>query len=170
MTRAAEQAFAALLDGGLEHWSGLPAGCSPEDLAAVVDAPGDAPALSDLGMRKALVRFGELVATGSPAELWVSPQDSEVWMVALEDPPFAPAPAEVRARLGEPADALDSARGTVALPAAEWVYPERGVAVFADVAEARVWRLALFPVAGAGDYEELYRARIGQRRLPLPED
>jgi hypothetical protein len=169
MTSRAGLAFAALLEEGLESWSGLPAGCSPEQLAPFVEAPDEAPAMADLGMRKALVRFGALAATGSPAELWVSPYEAEVWMVAIEEPPFAPAPAAVRARLGEPALVLDSARGTVAMPGAEWVYPERGMAVFADEADGRVWRVALFPASRPDDYAELYRARIGQRRLPRLE-
>jgi hypothetical protein len=75
----------------------------------------------------------------------------------------------VRDRLGEPALILDSARGTVVLPGSECVYPGRDLAVFVEVPENRVWRVALFPASSAGDYAELYRARIGQRRLPLPD-
>lgn len=166
MSGSATDALSALLGGRIEQWQGLQPGLAPSDLASLIDAPGEAPAMSDLGMRKALVLFGALVGYDAAAELWVSPADREVWSLAIADPPFAGTPAELRARLGEPELELDSMLGTVPLPQAEWAYPARGITVYADVEDERVWRIALYPAATSAEYGELYRARIGERRLP----
>jgi hypothetical protein len=162
---AGAEALAALLDGDLAAWHGLPAGLAPADYAPVIDAPGEAPALAALGLRRALVRFGELVPAGAPAELWVAPgEDGEVWLVAVDAPPFAATPAALRERLGPPELTLDAARGTVTVPGGEWVWPRRGLAAYADEADDRVWRIALFPACTADEYAELYRADLGARR------
>ena len=57
-----------------------------------------------------------------------------------------------------------SAPGTVALPGSEWVYADRGLTVFADEEDERVWRVALFAPVRPEDYEERYRVFLGQRR------
>lgn len=154
--------IARVRDGDLTAWQGLPAGTEPADLEPVVDAPGDAPAMTGIGRRKALVRFGELVGSDREAEVWVSPESSEVWLVVIADPPVAP--GQVVEQLGQPALRLDSALGTVALPGSEWVYPDRGLAVFADEEDERVWRVALFPPCAPEEYEERSRVHLGQRR------
>jgi len=166
MTAPAATALAALADTGLSGWPGLPEGRSPEDFAPVIDAPADAQALADVGMRKGLARFGELAPFAAPAQLFTSTDGAEVWVVAIDDPPFAGAPQLERERLGSPALALDSARGTVSLPGAEWVYPQRGLTVFADVVDARIWRVALFPRCTEEQYVELYRLGAGEHRPP----
>ena len=70
---SASDAIARLRDGDLTSWTGLPAGTRTEDLEPAVAAPADAPAMSGIGLRKALVRFGELAGTDVDAEVWVSP-------------------------------------------------------------------------------------------------
>src|SRR4051812_16181925 len=107
MSEPGAAALRSLIDDGLRSWHGLPAGLQPVAFAPLIDAPGDAPAMAALGVRRAFVRFGELVPARAPAELWVSPADAEVWLVAVDDPPFAGAPHEVRQQLGLPALALD---------------------------------------------------------------
>jgi hypothetical protein len=161
---SASDAIAALRDGDLSAWNGLPAGTTPADLEPAVDAPGDAPAMAGIGLRKALVRFGALAGTDMEAEVWVSPETSEVWLVAIDDPPFAGAPQHVLQQLGEPALRLDNALGTVRLPGSEWVYPDRGLTVFADEEDERVWRVALFTPCPAEEYEGRYRVSLGRRR------
>jgi len=161
---AVADAIARLRDGDLASWRGLPAGTEPADLEPVIDAPDDAPAMTGIGRRKALVRFGELLGTDRDAEVWVSPESSEVWLVVINDPPFGATPEEVIQQLGEPALRLDSALGTVRLPASEWVYPDRGLAIFADEEDERVWRAALFPPVSAEEYDERSRVHLEQRR------
>jgi hypothetical protein len=160
----ASDAIARLRDGDLTAWSGLPAGTRPEDLEPAVDAPADAPAMAGLGLRKALVRHGGLTGTDVEAEVWVSPESGEVWLVAIDHPPFAGSPEHVLQQLGEPALRLDNALGTVPLAGSEWVYPDRGLTVFADEEDERVWRVALFTPCRSEEYEERYRVALGQRR------
>ena len=161
---SASDAIVRLRDGDLTSWNGLPAGTEPADLEPAIDAPGDAPAMAGIGLRKALVRFGQLAGTELDAEVWVSPESAEVWLVAIADPPFAGAPEHVLQQLGQPALRLDNALGTVPLPGSEWVYPDRGLAVFADEEDGRVWRVALFTPCRPEEYEERYRVVLGQRR------
>ena len=161
---AVSDAIARLRDGDLTSWEGLPAGTQAADLEPVVAAPADAPAMAGLGLRKAFVRFGELAGTDLDAEVWVSPESDDVWLAAIEDAPFAGTPAHVLQALGEPAQRLDNSLGTVRLPGSEWVYPDRGLAVFADVEDERVWRVALFTPCSPEEYEERYRVFLGQRR------
>jgi hypothetical protein len=160
----ASDAIARLRDGDLTSWNGLPPGTRPADLEPAVDAPADAPAMAGIGLRRALVRFGALAGTDLWAEVWVSPESAEVWLVTIDDPPFAGAPEQVIGQLGDPALRLDNALGTVPLPESEWVYPDRGLAVFADEEDERVWRVALFTPCPPEEYEERYRVSLGQRR------
>ena len=160
----ASDAIARLRDGDLTSWQGLPAGTRPADLEPAVEASDDAPAMAGLGLRKALVRYGALAGTDVDAEVWVSPQSSEVWLVAIGDPPFAGTPEHVLQQLGPPPLRLDNALGSVPLPGSEWVYPERGLTVFADEEDGRVWRVALFTPSRPQEYEERYRVFLGQRR------
>ena len=44
------------------------------------------------------------------------------------------------------------------------MYPERGLTVFADEEDERVWRVALFTPSRPEEYEERYRVFLGQRR------
>ena len=161
---SASDAIARLRDGDLTSWTGLPAGTRTEDLEPAVAAPADAPAMTGIGLRKALVRFGELAGTDVDAEVWVSPESAEVWLVAIADPPFAGTPEDVLQQLGEPALRLDNALGTVPLAGSEWVYPDRGLTVFADEEDERVWRVALFTPCPPEEYAERYRVFLGQRR------
>jgi hypothetical protein len=161
---SASDAIARLRDGDLASWNGLPPGSRPADLEPAVDAPGDAPAMAGLGLRKALVRYGGLTGTDVEAEVWVSPESGEVWLVAIDDPPFAGPPERVLGQLGAPALRLDNALGSVPLAGSEWVYPDRGLTVFADEEDGRVWRVALFTPCRPEEYEERYRVFLGQRR------
>ena len=72
--------------------------------------------------------------------------------------------AHVLEQLGPPALRLDNALGTVALPGSEWVYPDRGLTVFADEEDERVWRVALFAPSRPDEYEARYRVALGRRR------
>ena len=161
---SASESIARLRDGDLTAWSGLPAGTSPADLEPAIDAPGDAPALAGTGCARRCVQLRRAGASDVEAEVWVSPESSEVWLVAIEDPPFAGTPQHVLQQLGAPPLRLDSALGTVSLPGSEWVYPDRGLAVFADEEDERVWRVALFTPCPPQAYEERYRVFLGQRR------
>jgi hypothetical protein len=160
---ACSTALETLLRDGLARWSGLPRGCRPDEVGPVLVAAGE-PGMWNLGGRKAFFRSGEL--DGVPAQLWTSTDDAEVLMIAVEDPPFARAPQAVREQLGGPALELDTARGTVPVPAGEWVYPDRGVAVFVDL-DDQIFRATLFPACSPQEYETEFRVVLKERRQPL---
>ena len=139
----------------------------PDDLRALADGGGPVPpglggpASTVLGARRAFRWFRD-----EDVAVWGPPDGSEVWMVSIEHPSFAGSPAEVLAALGEPAMRLDTALGTVAIAGGEWVYPDRGLTVFADEEDERVFRVNVFAPVAPSAYAELYVTQPGERRRP----
>jgi hypothetical protein len=87
-------------------------------------------------------------------------------MLALESPPFLPTGSAARAQLGAPGKLLDSARGMVPLAASEWLYAERGLALFVDPDTDQAWRATLFRACTPAEYEAEFRVDLLERRLP----
>ena len=157
-------AVQALLEQGVGVWRGLPAGCDPGEIPIADLDPS--PGMTDLGLRKAFFRFGALA--GTPAQLWTTADEHEVLMLTVEPPPFVATGGAALEELGAPERRLDSARGTVPLPQSEWVYAERGLAVFVDPDGDQVWRATLFRTCTPQEYEAEFRVDLLERRLPRP--
>jgi hypothetical protein len=155
-------ALEGLLADGVGAWQGLPAGCHPGEVALADADPS--PGMADLGLRKAFFRSGTLA--GAPAQLWTTTDEQEILMLAVEAPAFVRTGAAATERLGAPERRLDSARGTVPLPASEWVYARRGLAVFVDPDGDAVWRATLFRPCTPDEYEAEFRVDLLERRLP----
>ena len=161
---ACAAALEALLEQGADAWRGLPTGCHPGEIPiADLDL---SPGMADLGRRKAFFRFGALA--GSPVQLWTTTDEQEVLMLAVESPPFVATGSAAEEQLGAPERRLDSARGTVPLPQSEWIYAERGLAVFVDPDADQAWRATLFRTCTPEEYEAEFRVDLLERRLPRP--
>jgi hypothetical protein len=152
---ACRDALAALKRDGVESWRGLPTGCAPDELGLTDLDPS--PGMADLGLRKAFFRSGRL--DGTEVQVWTTTDEREVLMIAIAQPSFGVE------GLGEPEARLDSARGTVPLPASEWVYAGRGLAAFVDP-DGVVWRATLFRSSTLAEYENEFRVDLLERRLP----
>jgi hypothetical protein len=155
-------AVEALLEQGVGAWSGLPAGCHRGAIPIADLDPS--PGMADLGLRKAFFRFGALA--GTPVQLWTTTDEQEVLMLAVESPLFVATGGAALEHLGAPERRLDSALGTVQLQCSEWVYAERGLAVFVDPDTDRVWRATLFRTCTPEEYEAEFRVDLLERRLP----
>ena len=143
---------------GFETWRGLRP-CTLGD----VGASGD-PGMSSLGQRRAFFRAAD--APGGPAQAWTEPDSDDVLMVTIEHPDWAGTPADALEKLGAPELRLDTARGSVQLPGGEWAYPSRGLTIYADEEDEKIFRIALYAPTGADAYEVALRPPFGPiRRL-----
>jgi hypothetical protein len=122
--------------------------------------------MADLGRRKAFFRSGILAGSAGPVQVWTTTDEQEVLMLAIEAPPFLLTGKAALELHGAPDERLDSARGTVPLAASEWLYTERGLAVFVDPETDRVWRATLFRACTPAEYEAEFRVDLLERRLP----
>jgi hypothetical protein len=159
-------ALDALGRDGLRAWHGLPAGAPPAALAPALELETDVLGMANLGRRKALFRGGALRSGDVPVRVWVTPDEAAVLALEFESPPFAPSGAQWRAALGEPGQRLDSYRGTVPQPAAEWVWPDRGAAAWVNPETDAVWRALLFAPVDPDGYEEQFRQHLRAARRP----
>ena len=160
-------ALAALEQGGVEAWRGLPFGCPPDSLAPAITDLDPSPGMADLGLQKAFFRSGVWAGSGAPVQVWTTTDETEVLMLAVADPPFLPTGTAAVERLGEPDARLDSARGSVPFPESEWVYAARGLAAFANPDTDVVWRATLFRPCTLEEYDDEFRVELLQRRFPM---
>jgi hypothetical protein len=160
-------ALVALQDEGVEAWQGLPTGCAPDELAPAIGDVDPSPGMTDLGLRKAFFRSGILAASGAALQVWTTTDEREVLMLAIAAPSFLLTGQAAAERLGDPDARLDSARGTVPLPASEWLYAGRGLAVFVDPDTDAVWRATLFRACTPAEYEDEFRVGLLERRFPM---
>ena len=159
-------ALEALTAEGLAAWHGLPPGLPPEAFAPALAIETEVLGMADLGLRKALFRGGTLTAAGITVRVWVTPDESETLALDfLEAPTFAPTGAAWREALGEPVR-LDTYRGTVPKPGAEWVWPQRGAVAFVNPETDATWRALLFPAGDQAAYENGFRLEQRATRRP----
>jgi hypothetical protein len=164
-------ALTALERDGAGFWRGLPPACAAQALAPALRDLDPSPAMADLGLRKAFHRTGRLAASGAPVQVWTTTDETEVLLLAFEPAAFLATGAAALERLGEPELRLGNARGGARLAGSEWVYPGRGLAVFVDPDTDEAWRTTLFRACTPADYEEEFRVRLLERRLPpMPGD
>jgi hypothetical protein len=140
----------------LDTWRGLPP-CRLAD----VKADGH-PGMASLGQRRAAFRAADY--SGGPAQAWTEPDGDEVLMITVEHPAWGGTPAGALAALGAPELRLDTVRGTVALPGGEWAYPSRGITLYADEDDERIFRAALYAPTGPEAYEVALRPPFGPVR------
>ncbi len=140
----------------LDTWRGLRP-CTLADLGSTGD-----PAMSSLGQRRAFFRSARV--DGSPAQAWTEPDSDQVLMITIDHPAFAGTPAAALETMGAPELRLDSARGTVPLPGAEWAYPSRGITLYADEEDEQIFRVALYAPTGPEAYEVALRPPFGVTR------
>lgn len=102
---------------------------------------------------------------GSPVRVWFSPEDDEVVMLDAPSPELQPDSTSLLAALDEPAAKLDTYRGTLSIPGGEWVYPERGLALFVSGQDEKVFHLAVFGATTLADYVDNLRFSLRKRRM-----
>ncbi len=153
------RAARCLAAGDLAGWRGLPPACRPEELAAAVGPLLEGEGRGRLGRGEALFRATADAGGLRRLRLWLEEDGS----VALVDAEVGGTPPP--SGLDEPEARLDYRWRTLAVEAGEWVWPERGLALFlsdgGDVVHA-----AGFVATTLEDYLERLRPHLGERRLP----
>jgi hypothetical protein len=142
----------------LDHWKGLPAGCTMEAVGKVFTVPdrewkadgyiGDPPRTLDW--------------------LWVTgggfPDSVRVWLdggkVQLLETQVMGTPADLDAivkQIGAPAAKLDVLFSNALLPGGEWVYPKLGLSLVVETENHNLLRVNAYPVTTLDEYRKKYR-------------
>jgi hypothetical protein len=102
---------------------------------------------------------------GTPVRIWSTNIDEKVVLLDAPNPELQPGLSSLLDELGEPAAQLDTYWGTLSIPDGEWVYPERGLALFVSERDEKVFHLAVFQPTTLADYEENLRFSLRKRRM-----
>jgi hypothetical protein len=162
---ACTAAIRNLADGKIAD-ARLPPHCTVADAAQAIDALAKAPdATGSLGSDRAQVRWRAVDAgiAGDRLRLW---HDGEhVLAVEIEAPRPLGGWDALRTALGTPDVKLAYWDDVVESRDGQWVYPERGMAVFTTLADTEIARVMAFPPTTIATY----RARLARGLEPPRE-
>lgn len=158
---AAIRAFAA---GQLATWTGLPAGCTDRDLAAVFDGGGD-PA-GDGRLSHVPTKFRDYSAgdPNRPIQAWFDSADT-AFLITWVAPTVAGDVASLLAALGAPEYKLEPGVGYHA-GAHQWIYASRGLTLWVRERRNEIARVAVYRPTTPSDYEERLGGRDKTRYEP----
>lgn len=148
----------------------LPAACTLAEAAAALAALAQArDATGTLGTDRIQVRW-RAIDTGIAGErlrLWHD--GTNVLALELEAPQPAGGWDALRIALGAPTAKLAYWDGVVESQDGQWVYPERGLAVFTTLADTEIARVVAFPPTTVATYRaRLARATEAPREIKEP--
>ena len=155
------RAFAA---GDLATWTGLPAGCTDRDLAAVFSGgggPGGDGRLSHLPTKFRTYSAGD---PERPIEAWFDSTDT-VLLINWVAPAVAGDVAALLTALGPPEQKLEPGVGYHA-SAHQWIYASRGLTLWVRERRNEIARVAVYRPTTAADYENRLGGRDKTRYLP----
>lgn len=133
-------------------WRGLPTECTPEMLAAALGRIGTNEGVVWLGTRRREVRWwpAKVAGYGWPFEVQTARQ--AVVRLDTARPELVGGLAAHLDALGAPAAKLPYHDETVRVADGEWVWPERGIAIYLSEDARDATRLALFPATDLATY------------------
>lgn len=142
-TTPCQRALAPLVRRELASLRGLPAGCTPEDVATALGPSGE-PSRGRLGdpARDVQLRFYRVAGWKQEIRGWY--EHDRLLLVDLDRPDPAEGWQAFVQSLGEPDGRLDYAWRIHTLRDAEWIYASRGLAVVVKPDPGLILRLALF--------------------------
>lgn len=146
------------------NWTGLPESCSLAEVTQQFRLMNEGYGLARLGERKREFRMLIVAGYEHPVRVWTD--DSRVLLLDIQYPSFSAEVAVLLKELGEPQAKLDYDWGTMRFEGGEWVYSERGLALFLAPDASRVFHLAVFPRTTMQDYEENFQLHLGKRLIP----
>lgn len=146
------------------RWTGLPESCSLPEVIQQFRLMNDGVGLARLGERKREFRMLIVPEYEHPVRIWSD--GPKVLMLDAEYPSFSSEVAVLLNELGEPQAKLDYDWGMIRIEKGEWVYPDRGLALFFADDNSRVFHLAVFPRTTMQNYEENFQLHLGKRRFP----
>jgi len=145
-------------------WSGLPASCSLAEVTQHFRLVNDGYGFARLGKSKR--EFRMLVAKNydQPVRVWSDGPQALLLDVAY--PSFSTSVADLLKDLGEPQAKFDCEWSTIRIAKGEWVYSDRGLALFLSPESSKVLHLAVFPSTTLQGYGENFQLHLGERRFP----
>jgi hypothetical protein len=148
------------------RWTGLPESCSLTEVTQRFRLPNDGYGLARLGKIKRDFRMLIVESYDQPVRVWSD--GPQVLMLDVEYPNLLSGVADLMKDLGEPQARFDCQWGTTQIAKGEWVYSDRGLALFVSPENSTVFHLAVFPSTTMQSYEESFRLHLGERRFPAP--
>jgi hypothetical protein len=142
-------------------WRGLPAGCSPADLFGI--AADDEWGTRRLGGQSAQQRLLDVAGYHRPL---LTVRDGVVVLFDGAYPELDGGWEALHADLGDPVSRLDYQDGTIVVAAGEWVYPDRGIAVYLSSDASKVYHVAVFAPTTLETYQDRLRPAYGTKRVP----
>jgi hypothetical protein len=167
MTITCRDAFHQLTAKQLEGWQGFPTDCALSDLRSAGVELGDDETTTTLGeaAEPAAYRRAKLAGFAEYPTVWL--RSGAVAQISVDRPELDDVPS-LLAKLGAPAAKLDAwARTTpTMLPAAEWVWPSRGLALRLASDGKTVTQLIVFAPTTLERYRAALRYAEAPRELP----
>lgn len=140
-------------------WTGLPEGCSPEEMFGVVFDPDEWPERT-LGAEA--TRWHVLDTPGYYRPM-VSARRGIVVLFDGRTPQIDGGWAPLAKDLGEAEANLEWLNGGVPTPGGEWVYPSRGITIFLDPEGNIPLHVALYAPTTLEVYETTLRPKFGKK-------
>ena len=144
-------------------WTGLPS-CSLAEVTQRFRLVSDGYGFTRLGRTKREFRMLIVENYDQPVRVWSD--DARVLMLDVAYPSLSVGVADLVKDLGQPQAKLDCEWSTIQIAQGEWVYADRGLALFLSPESSNVLHLAVFSSATLQDYEESFRLHLGERRFP----
>jgi hypothetical protein len=146
------------------NWTGLPESCSLADVSQQFRLLDDGVGLVRLGDTKREFRMFAVPGYEHPVRIWSDGQ--KVLMLDVEYPSFVLETPALLKELGDPETKLDYDWGTTRLENSEWVYADRGLALFLAPDNSRAFHLAVFSRTTMQGYKENFQLHLGKRLFP----
>lgn len=156
-------AVLAITQADVSTWQGLPQPCQLSNLKQQFkQRRGEG--IGSIGQIQAPFLMFEVEGFNQPIRVWV--EEDTVLIIDMKAIELSSNLSSILATLGEPEVKLDSYIGTSLIEQGEWVYPNRGIALFMHPQSQRLDHITLFPATTLIDYEAKYRLHLRTRRLP----
>ena len=144
-------------------WAGLPE-CSFEEVTQQFPLLSEGVGLARLGRNKR--QFRMLVVPGYEHRVRIWTDEAKALMLDVQYPSFPSEVSVLLQQLGEPEAKLDYDWGTMRIEKGEWVYADRGLALFLAPDSSRVFHLAAFSRTTLQGYEANFQLHLGKRLIP----
>jgi len=147
-------------------WNGLPDSCTPSDLFDdfPIDLSGRPTRPLGKLFKPAVFVVLEIDGYYRPT---VSIRDNELVLFDGMNPELRGGFTRLRDDLGEPVARLDCFYGTLEIPNAECVYPERGITVFLNPETGKALHIAVYRCTDLDNYVRTLRPNLRKELRPL---
>src|SRR5215213_541583 len=145
-------------------WTGLPDSCLLAEVTRLFRLVDEGAGLALLGEKKR--EFRRLIVEGyeRPVRIWSD--GPKLLMLDVDYPSFSIDTSALLKDLGEPEAKLDYAWRTTRSEKGEWVYPDRGLALFLPTDASTVLQLGVFPRTTMQGYKQNFQLHLAKRFLP----